>query len=224
MSVLEFDCTLRLGSFALDATFSAGTGITVLFGPSGAGKTTMLHLIAGLEKPDRGRIVIGSDVLTDTSARVFVKPYKRRIGLVFQDAQLFPHLTVAQNLAFGSWFRGRADTVIESDHVIEVLGISQLLSRRPARLSGGEKSRVALARALLSSPRLLLMDEPLSGLDEDKRHAILPLIARIRDEFHVPVLYVTHGRDEAVRLGDSALRIERGRITAAGPPAQILAR
>jgi molybdate transport system ATP-binding protein len=209
--ILEFQCALTLGEFALDADFSAGPGITVLFGPSGAGKTTMLHLIAGLLRPDRGRLAIGDDVIMDTSARIFVPPHKRRIGLVFQDAQLFPHLTVAQNLAFGSWFT-RDKSNLAREHVVEVLGIGPLIDRRPARLSGGEKSRVALARALLSSPRLLLMDEPLAGLDEEKRQAILLLIETVRDEFGVPMIYVTHARDEAQRLANSIIKVERGRV------------
>jgi molybdate transport system ATP-binding protein len=214
--VLDVRCSLTLGDFDLDATFSTGPGITVLFGPSGSGKTTILHLVAGLLRPQHGRIVVEEDVVTDTAAGIFLPPHKRRIGLVFQDAQLFPHLTVAQNLAFGSWF-ARQKNGPSSEHVIEVLGIGALVDRRPARLSGGEKSRVALARALLSSPRLLLMDEPLSGLDEDMRRTILPLIETVRDEFGVPMLYVTHARDEAQRLANRIIRIERGRVI--GPEA-----
>ncbi len=209
--VLDFRCAVTLGAFVLDAEFSAGPGITVLFGPSGAGKTTILHLVAGLMRPESGRIVVGGDVVADTQSRIFVPPHKRRIGLVFQDAQLFPHLTVAQNLAFGGWF-ARYKNGLPREHVIEVLGIDKLLDRRPARLSGGEKSRVALARALLSSPRLLLMDEPLSGLDDEKRQTILPLIETVRDEFSVPMLYVTHARDEAQRLANRIVQIERGRV------------
>jgi molybdate transport system ATP-binding protein len=208
---LEVACTTALGGFTLDARFAAGPGITVLFGPSGAGKTTLLHLIAGLLRPDRGRIVLDGDVLTDTAEHIFVPPHQRRVGLVFQDAQLFPHLTVAQNLSFGSWFAPQSNGLSRT-HVIEVLGIGDLLQRRPARLSGGEKSRVALARALLSSPRLLLMDEPLSGLDDGKRQAILPLIESVRDEFGVPMLYVTHSTDEAQRLANRIITIDRGRV------------
>jgi molybdate transport system ATP-binding protein len=215
-TVLTVDCGVTLGDFALDARFTAGPGITVLFGPSGAGKTTILGLVAGLIRPDRGRIALNGDVLCDVAAGVFVPPHKRRIGLVFQDAQLFPHLTVAQNLVFGSWFN-RQSNGLRRDTIVDVLGIGHLLERRPARLSGGEKSRVALARALLSSPRFLLMDEPLSALDEDKRTAILPLIERVRDEFGVPMLYVTHARDEAQRLARRVVRLAEGRVVADEP-------
>jgi molybdate transport system ATP-binding protein len=216
--VLEVDCAAKAGAFELDAKFSAGSGITVLFGPSGAGKTTLLHLIAGLIRPQRGRIVLHDEVLVDVARHVFIPAYKRRVGLVFQDAQLFPHLTVAQNLSFGRWF-ARHDTGMPQSHVVDVLGIGHLMDRRPTRLSGGEKSRVALARALLASPRLLLMDEPLSGIDEEKRQTILALIERIRDEFGVPMLYVTHARDEAVRLATRLVTVERGRARDPASPA-----
>lgn len=209
--VLQVDCAAAAGTFELDAKFSAGSGITVLFGPSGAGKTTLLHLIAGLIRPQRGRIVLHGDVLVDVARHIFVPAHKRRVGLVFQDAQLFPHLTVAQNLAFGRWF-ARTDNVLPQEHVVGVLGIGNLMDRRPTRLSGGEKSRVALARALLASPRLLLMDEPLSGIDEEKRQTILALIERIRDEFGVPMLYVTHAREEAERLASRLIAVDRGRV------------
>jgi molybdate transport system ATP-binding protein len=211
VDVLEVDCTAVTGTFELDARFTAGPGITVLFGPSGAGKTTLLHLVAGLIRPQRGRITLEGDVLADTAARIFVPAHKRRIGLVFQDAQLFPHLTVAQNLAYGRWFARHVSSVPQ-EHVIDVLGIGALMERRPTRLSGGEKSRVALARALLASPRLLLLDEPLSGIDEEKRQSILALIERIRDEFGVPMLYVTHARDEAQRLANRLITVERGLV------------
>lgn len=210
---LNVDCGVTLGDFALDVRFTAGPGITVLFGPSGAGKTTILSLVAGLIRPDRGRIELNGEVLCDVAAGVFVPAHKRRIGLVFQDAQLFPHLTVAQNLAFGGWFNQQSNG-LRRETVVDVLGIGHLLERRPALLSGGEKSRVALARALLSSPRLLLMDEPLSALDEAKRAAILPLVERVRDEFGVPMLYVTHSREEALRLARRVVRIVAGRVAA----------
>jgi molybdate transport system ATP-binding protein len=216
--VLQVDCTAKAGEFELDAKFSACSGITVLFGPSGAGKTTLLHLIAGLIRPQRGRIVLHGDVLVDADRHIFVPAHKRRVGLVFQDAQLFPHLTVAQNLAFGRWF-SRHDNGLQQAHVVDVLGIGHLMDRRPTRLSGGEKSRVALARALLASPRLLLMDEPLSGIDEEKRQAILALIERIRDEFGVPMLYVTHTRDEAERLATRLVSVDRGRVRDPASPA-----
>ncbi len=211
--VLDVDCGVTLGDFTLDVRFTTGPGITVLFGPSGAGKSTILGLVAGLIRPDRGRIVLNGEVMCDLSAGVFAPPHKRRIGLVFQDAQLFPHLTVAQNLAFGGWFN-QSSPGLSREHVTEVLGIRHLLERRPARLSGGEKSRVALARALLSSPRLLLMDEPLSALDEEKRQTILPLIERVRDEFGVPMLYVTHARDEAQRLARRVVKLVHGKVVA----------
>jgi molybdate transport system ATP-binding protein len=206
----------------LDVDFTAGPGITVLLGHSGAGKTTVLNLVAGLQRPDRGRIEANGDVLVDTATRTFVPPHRRRIGLVFQDAQLFPHLTVDQNLSFGRWFARGRPLSLPRDQVVACLGLQDLLSRRPSRLSGGEKQRVSLGRALLSSPRLLLMDEPLSGLDQARRDEILPLIERVRDEFGIPILYVTHARDEARRLADTVLVLERGRLTACGPAAAIL--
>lgn len=221
---VSVQCAVRLGTFTLDVDFTAAPGLTVLFGPSGAGKTTILNLIAGLQRPDRGRITLGSDVVVETARNVFVPPHRRRIGLVFQDAQLFPHLTVRQNIAFGRWFAGRAAPCLPLDQVVGILAIGDLLDRRPARLSGGEKQRVSLARALLCAPRLLLMDEPLGGLDDVRRSEILPLIERLRDEVAIPILYVTHDRDEALRLASHAIALDRGRVQAAGTPGKVLRR
>src|SRR6185312_80466 len=155
--------------FTLDVEFEGAAGITALFGPSGAGKSTILNMIAGVQRPDRGDITVGGQTLTDTAARIFISPHKRRVGFVFQDAQLFPHFTVEQNIKFGRWFTPAADAAPPLDVVTDVLGITGLLRRRPATLSGGEQQRVALARALISAPLHLLMDEPLSGLDDARR-------------------------------------------------------
>jgi molybdate transport system ATP-binding protein len=213
---------VRFGTFVLDVDFTAEQGITVLFGHSGAGKTTLLHLVAGLQRPDRGRIAANGEVFVDTQSGQFVPPHRRRVGVVFQDAQLFPHLTVDQNLNYGRWFaRGRPESV-PRDQVIACLGLQNLLSRRPSRLSGGEKQRVSLGRALLSSPRFLLMDEPLGGLDDARREEILPLIERVRDDFAIPILYVTHTREEARRLASKVVVLDQGRVSACGPAAVIL--
>ena len=191
-------------------------------GPSGSGKTAVLKLIAGVQRPDRGRIVVAGHVLADTEARIFVPPHRRRVGFVFQDAQLFPHLTVEQNIKFGQWFTRTGRHGLPLDVIVDVLGIASLQKRRPATLSGGEKHRVALARALLSSPRILLMDEPLAGLDDARRDEITSLIERIRDEFAVPIVYVTHSVDEVRRLASRVVRIVAGRVTAAGAAAEVL--
>ncbi|MFN0217757.1 MAG: molybdenum ABC transporter ATP-binding protein [Hyphomicrobium sp.] len=220
---LVVDVASTHGDFTLEAAFEAGPGVTGIFGRSGAGKTTLLHLIAGLYRPRRGQIALSGETLVDVARGVFMPKHKRRIGLVFQDAQLFPHMTVAQNLAFGRWFAPREENGVSSEHVIDVLGIAALLGRRPQKLSGGEKQRVALARALLSAPRLLLLDEPLAGLDDARRQEILPLIERVRDDFKVPMLYVTHARDEVMRLASKVIVLEAGRVTTTGTPAEVLA-
>ncbi len=211
----------RRGDFVLDVAFEGDPGLTALFGPSGSGKTTVLNLIAGLQRPDQGRIVVAGAVLTDTDARIFVSPHRRRVGFVFQDAQLFPHLTVKQNISFGRWFTPPAGDALPMDVVVDVLGIGDLLKRRPATLSGGEKQRVALARALLSSPRILLMDEPLAGLDDERRSEIMGLIEGVRDEFRVPMVYVTHARDEVRRLASRVVHLEAGRVVAVGTAADL---
>ena len=213
---IAVDVASRLGAFDIDARFQADDGVTVLFGPSGAGKTTILNMIAGVIRPDRGRIVCGDDVLVDTAAGIYVPTHKRRIGYVYQDSQLFPHLTVGQNLKFGAWFARGENEALPFDTVVDTLGITELLGRRPTRLSGGEKHRVALGRALLARPRLLLMDEPLASLDGARKEEILPLIERVRDEFGVPIFYVTHAVDEARRLASTAVMISGGRVTASG--------
>lgn len=220
---VRVDIASRHGEFLLDAAFTAGPGVTALFGRSGAGKTTVLHHIAGLYRPQRGRVDVGGEALVDVERGIFVPKHKRRVGLVFQDAQLFPHLTVAQNLKFGRWFAGDADAGVDYGHVVETLGIGSLLQRRPAKLSGGERQRVALARALLAGPRLLLMDEPLAGLDDARRQEILPLIERVRDELAAPILYVTHARDEVLRLASKVVVLDAGRVIAEGAPAEMLA-
>jgi molybdate transport system ATP-binding protein len=213
---------LRHDKFTLDVAFECVRGLTALFGPSGAGKTMVLNLIAGVRRPEKGRIVIAGRTVVDTEAGIYVPAHKRRIGMVFQDAQLFPHLTVEQNIKFGRWFTQSEEGALPIDLVVDVLGIANLLKRRPAMLSGGEKQRVALARALLSSPRILLMDEPLSGLDDARRLEIMSLIERVRDEFSVPIIYVTHTRDEVRRLASRVVQMDAGSVMAIGTTAELL--
>ena len=210
------DVALALGSFHLDVAFENDEGITALFGRSGAGKSTTINLIAGLARPDRGRIALDGTALVDTERGIFVPPYRRHVGLVFQDAQLFPHLTVRQNLLFGRWFASPKNHSASFASVVEALGISHLLQRKPNGLSGGEKQRVALGRALLAAPKFLLMDEPLASLDMERKLEILPLIERLREEFRVPIVYVSHSVDEVARLASRVVVMEQGRVIAIG--------
>ena len=204
-------------SFSLDCEFRiARPGITALFGPSGAGKTSIVNAIAGLLKPRQGRVAVDGRVLLDTDKRICVPAPERRIGTVFQDARLFPHMSVEANLRFG-W--RRADMRAGEDeiaHVIALLGLEHLRARGPSRLSGGEKSRVAFGRALLSSPTLLLLDEPLAALDGARKAEIFPYLERLRDEARVPMLYVSHSLDEVTRLADQMILLNDGRVTAHG--------
>ena len=212
------------GDFTLDVAFTAATGgVTALFGPSGAGKTSIVHALAGLTRPDQGRILLEGHVVLDTKAGIFAPPEKRRIGLVFQDARLFPHMSVENNLLFG-WRRcAKPAARDELDRLIALLGLEHLLSRAPKHLSGGEKSRVALGRALLSSPDILLLDEPLASLDAARRADILPWLERLRDIARIPIFYVSHSLEEVARLADRVVLLEKGRVTAEGSVFELLA-
>ncbi len=222
--MLEVEIQHRLGAFALDARFKSGRGLTALFGRSGAGKTSIVNAIAGLLRPERGRIAVGGKVLLDTGRRIAVPAHRRRIGYVFQEGRLFPHLTVRQNLLFGRWFAPRGATGGKLDEVVELLGIGDLLERRPGRLSGGEKQRVAIGRALLANPLLLLMDEPLASLDAARKDEILPYLERLRDDANVPIVYVSHSVGEVARLATTIVLISEGRVRAAGPVEEVLGR
>jgi molybdate transport system ATP-binding protein len=226
--MLSVAITHRLGAFTLDAAFEVEGGLTALFGRSGAGKTSLVNAIAGLIRPDQGRVEVDGVVLTDTAARIFVPPHRRRIGYVFQEGRLFPHLNVRQNLVYGRWFapKGTPSSPAGSDfdQVIGLLGIEHLLTRRPANLSGGEKQRVAIGRALLARPRLLVMDEPLAALDESRRHEIFPYIERLRDEMRVPIVYVSHSIAEVARLATTLVVLSDGEVAAIGPTAQVMGR
>jgi molybdate transport system ATP-binding protein len=221
---LEVDIDHARGSFHLAARFSAAPGLTALFGRSGSGKTSLVDIVGGLVRPDRGRVAIDGQVLVDTERDIFIAKHLRRIGYVFQDSRLFPHLSVRRNLLYGRWFSdgngGGAAADLAS--VVELLGIGHLLERRPVALSGGEKQRVAIGRALLAHPRLLLMDEPLASLDEARRAEILPYIERLRDEAGVPILYVSHSVAEVARLATTVVILTEGKVTAVGPVADIL--
>ncbi len=223
--MLDVAATSRLGALALDVRFQVEAGgITALFGRSGAGKTSIVNLIAGLRRPESGRIALNGETLFDSERGIDVPPERRRIGYVFQEGRLFPHLTVAGNLRYGMK-RVRADErTVSLDHVVALLGLGGFLERSPAELSGGEKQRVALGRALLSSPRLLLMDEPLASLDASRKADILPFIEGLRDELNIPVVYVSHVIDEIVRLADRVVLISDGHVAAQGPVDNVMSR
>jgi molybdate transport system ATP-binding protein len=220
--MLEVSLRHGIGAFALDAHFRAPAGLTVLFGRSGSGKTTIVNAVAGLLMPDEGRIAADDWVLLDTGRRVRLAPHRRRLGYIFQEGRLFPHLTVRQNLAYGAWFAPKGAPREEMPRVVEMLGIGHLLDRRPGALSGGEKQRVAIGRALLSAPRLILADEPLAALDEPRKAEILPYFERLRDEVSVPVLYVSHSASEVARLATTVVALDAGRVVAQGPAAEVL--
>ena len=215
----------HLGKFALDAEFSApGKGVTALFGHSGSGKTTLLRCIAGLEQGNAGFLQVNGDVWRDDSKGIMLPVHCRPLGYVFQEASLFPHLSVKRNLEYGFKRISPKDRQVSFSDAVELVGISSLLDRSPGRLSGGERQRVAIARALLTSPRLLLMDEPLSALDEQSKRDILPYLERLHTELSVPVIYVSHSLKEVTRLADFMVWMERGRVHSAGPLTQVLTR
>ncbi|HVJ56160.1 MAG TPA: molybdenum ABC transporter ATP-binding protein [Aliidongia sp.] len=218
---LEIDLHLARPGFALDVGFSSPGGVTALFGRSGAGKSTLTGLVTGALRPDRGLIRLDGRVLLDTAQHIAVPQYRRRIGTVFQDGRLFPHLTVRRNLLYSSWFR-RGAGVGKLDQVLALLGIEHLLQRYPAGLSGGERSRVAIGRALLSEPDLLVLDEPLAALDAARKNEILPYLERLRDEVGLPMIYVSHSLDEVVRLADTLVVLDAGKVAASGPVDEVV--
>lgn len=221
--MISVDISTRLDDFALDVAFDSSARVVALFGASGAGKSMTIGAIAGLVQPERARISLDGRMLTDTEERISVPRHRRRVGLVFQDAQLFPHLSVRQNLDYGRWFAPKGEQGVAFDQVAETLGISHLLARRPATLSGGERQRVAIGRALLAAPRVLLMDEPLASLDEPRKREIMPLIARVAAEFATPMVYVSHSVDEVARLASDVVVLDRGKVAARGAPEDVFA-
>ncbi len=212
--MIAVDIQQKLGAFALQTKFEAPAGVTAIFGPSGSGKTSVVNAVAGLNRPDAGRIAVGDVVLFDSATRVNIPAHKRRIGYVFQDARLFPHMTVLHNLRYG----GQHDEA----QLIAVLGLEDLLQRMPAGLSGGERQRVALGRALMCNPQLLLMDEPLAALDAARKAEILPYIERLRDTVKIPILYVSHDISEVARLATTLVVLNMGQVAVSGPIGQVL--
>jgi molybdate transport system ATP-binding protein len=214
----------RHAGLALDVAFEAPGGVTALFGRSGAGKTSVVNAVAGLLRPDAGRAVVDGFVLFDTAAGLRLPPHRRGVAYVFQEGRLFSHLNVRHNLLYGRWFAGGGGNGGgDVDRVVDMLGLDSLLGRSTGALSGGEKQRVAIGRALLSRPRLLAMDEPLASLDEARKAEILPYLERLRDEGGVPILYVSHAVAEVARLATTVIMIDAGRVARAGPTAEVLA-
>ena len=210
------------GSFHLDAAFGVDGGVTAIFGRSGSGKTTLVNAIAGLLRLQHGRITFNDEVLFDAESGIHVPPQARRFGYVFQEGRLFPHLTVKNNLLFSNMFLTHKVTGAELDRIVGLLGLESLLTRRPGALSGGEKQRVAIGRALLARPRLLLLDEPLAALDTQRKSEILRYLELLRDEFSLPMLYVSHAVEEVVRLAGHVVLLSDGRVEASGPTDGIM--
>ena len=214
--MLAVDVDKQLGAFKVAVRFEAKSGATALFGPSGAGKTTVVNMIAGLLRPHHGSIVLDETVLFDAAAGIDVPPHKRRIGYVFQEGRLFPHLSVRQNLDYGRRMSGRPRDASEFERIAALLDIGHLLDRRPRMLSGGERQRIAVGRALLMRPRLLLLDEPLASLDAAHKREILPYLVRLRDDAGVPIVYVSHSPAEVRRIATNVVRLNAGQVVAVG--------
>jgi len=216
MIVLAVDVEKQLGTFKLSARFETSGGATALFGPSGAGKTSLTNMIAGLVTPDRGSITLDGTVLFDAAAGIDVPPHRRRIGYVFQEGRLFPHLSVRQNLDYGRRMSRHPRDANEFERITDLLNIGPLLDRRPGKLSGGERQRVAVGRALLMRPLLLLLDEPLASLDAGHKREILPYLVRLRDDAGIPIVYVSHTPAEVRRIATTVVRLDAGRVVATG--------
>lgn len=222
--MLDLSVQRRQGEFRVDVTLDAGTGVTALFGRSGSGKSSVINMVAGLYRPDSGHIRVDGKVLFDAAKGVDLAPEKRRLGYVFQEGRLFPHLSVQSNLSFGMNRVPAGERSIAFEDVVEVLGIAHLLDRRPAKLSGGEKQRVAIGRALLASPRILLMDEPLAALDSQRKAELLPFIGTLSRQFAIPIVYVSHSMDEVLRLADTLVLMDEGKARAVGAVEDLLSR
>lgn len=222
--MLDLSVRRQQGEFLVDVGLSSGPGVTALFGRSGSGKSSVINMVAGLARPDAGHIKVDGRVLFDAAAGVDVAPERRRLGYVFQEGRLFPHLSVASNLTFGMNLTPSAERRVAFDDVVDVLGVGHLLDRRPSKLSGGEKQRVAIGRALLASPRILLMDEPLAALDGSRKAELLPFIAKLSRQFAIPILYVSHSMDEVLRLADTLVLMEDGKARAVGSVEDLLSR
>lgn len=222
--MLDVDIESRQGDFTLNAQFSIPQGITAVFGRSGAGKTTLINMLSGLTRPDRGRIALGGRVVFDSASGIYLAPEHRGIGYVFQDARLFPHLNVRHNLTYGISRLSKNARNGSFDKIVALLDIENLLARMPARLSGGERQRVAIGRALLSNPKVLLMDEPLAALDGARKNEILPFIERLHEETGIPIIYVSHAIEEVIRLADTLILLSDGQVRASGPLEDIMNR
>ena len=223
--MLHVQVRKRLGNFIVDVPFSTGAaGVTALFGRSGSGKTSVINMVAGLIVPDEGLIAVNGTKLFDSKQSIDVPPEKRRCGYVFQDGRLFPHLTVKSNLVYGMNLVPRAQRYVSYDQVVDLLGIGHLLARRPAKLSGGEKQRVAIGRALLTSPSVMLMDEPLASLDIERKGEVLPFIARLPRELSIPILYVSHSLDEILNLAEMVVLLDAGKVVATGAVKDLMSR
>lgn len=216
--MLAVDVEKRLGNFTIKAAFTSEGSVTALFGPSGSGKTSIVNMVAGLVRPDRGRIALGDTVLFDSAGRINVPTHRRRIGYVFQEGRLFPHLSVAANLDYGRRMSDLDRDDAEYGRIVDLLDLRHLLDRRPGHLSGGERQRVAVGRALLMRPRLLLLDEPLASLDIARKREIMPYLVRLRDEWRQPMLYVSHNAAELRRIASLVVRIDGGTVAAVGGP------
>jgi molybdate transport system ATP-binding protein len=216
LTVLRVDVEKRLGDFSLSVKFEIAHGAAALFGTSGSGKTTVVNMIAGLLKPDRGRIELDGDILFDSERHIDKPPNRRGIGYVFQEGRLFPHMNVRSNLDYGRWMSGKKRDNAAFRRVVDLLGVDHLLDRRPGALSGGERQRVAIGRALLMQPRLLLLDEPLASLDSDRKSEIFPYLERLRDEADVPMIYVSHSPEEIRRIATVVVVINQGKVSQIG--------